>query len=95
MTKTTSGHHCDTDNPTRPCCWQARDAEFAILKANDDARLAKYGSLRCPACHKTYRVTDGVVEDHSGMRPPSPSARPNDVPVPVCSPLSADQILGL
>jgi formylmethanofuran dehydrogenase subunit E len=57
-------HRCDTDNPTRPCCWAARKAELDEMRKADEARRAKYGSSRCPKCHEVYRVTDGVVEDH-------------------------------
>ncbi len=28
-------HRCDTDNPTRPCCWAARNAEFAEMRARE------------------------------------------------------------
>ena len=27
-------HVCDTYSPTRACCWQAREAEFAALEGN-------------------------------------------------------------
>jgi hypothetical protein len=25
-------HKCDTDSPQRPCCWAARNAEFAAMR---------------------------------------------------------------
>ena len=40
-------------------------AELKAYEAADDARVAKYGALRCPVCHQVYRVTDGIVEDHA------------------------------
>jgi hypothetical protein len=58
-------HVCDTESPSRPCCWAARMAELKAYEAADDARVAKYGALRCPVCHQVYRVTDGIVEDHA------------------------------
>ena len=57
-------HFCDTEDPQLPCCWAARNAEFAVLKANDDARRARYGALSCKDCGAIYRVVAGAVEDH-------------------------------
>ena len=28
-------HVCDTDSPQRPCCWAARAAELAAMKARE------------------------------------------------------------
>ena len=58
-------HVCNTDDPQHPCCWAARNAEFATLKANDDARRAKYGAMSCKDCGKIYRVEAGVALDHT------------------------------
>ena len=67
-------HYCNTDNPQRPCCWAAREKEFAILNKMDDARIAKYGSTSCLNCGREYKIinTDEVhcngaaplVDDH-------------------------------
>ena len=57
-------HFCNTDDPQRPCCWAARKAEFDVLKNNDAARVAKYGTLSCKDCGVIYRVVDGACEDH-------------------------------
>lgn len=69
-------HRCDTESPSRPCCWAARNAELAVLRAADAARIAKYGSSCCPKCSRVYKVVDGVVEDHE----------------PNCKPLTDEQI---
>lgn len=55
-------------------------AELEQLKANDAARIAKYGRKSCADCGKVYRVDEqGIVEDHAA----------------VCRPLAADQVMGL
>ena len=33
MKNTSKTHRCDTDNPQRPCCWQARIAAINAMKA--------------------------------------------------------------
>lgn len=57
-------HRCDTDNPSRPCCWAARKAEFATLEAANVARVAAHGSIGCDACGQIYSVVDGAVLAH-------------------------------
>lgn len=65
MDRKTYRHFCNTEDPQRPCCWAARNAEFAVLKANDDARRAKFGALSCKECGTVYRVVDGGALDHT------------------------------
>jgi len=64
MAFATRPHRCDTDTPTRACCWAARKAEFAALAADDAARQAAHGSSACGACGQIYRVVEGVVQPH-------------------------------
>lgn len=57
-------HYCNTESPSRPCCWAARKAEFGGMLAADAARTAKYGRSSCKGCGQVYAVVDGVCEDH-------------------------------
>ena len=68
-------HVCNTESPSRPCCWAARSRELAELAAMDAARIAKYGSLSCAACGKVYAVEGGIVEDHSAACEPLTDAQ--------------------
>lgn len=63
-------HRCDTDNPTRSCCWAARNAELAeqqaAYEAANSVRIAAHGATRCPECLQLYDVTsDNVLKEHA------------------------------
>lgn len=50
------------------------DDEFDELEAMAEARIAKYGSERCPGCGKAYKVEtwpEMVVEDHECSTDPA------------------------
>ena len=55
---------------TCPVCAPYYRAELEMLKANDAARIAKYGALSCAQCGKVYVVVDGIVEDHAATCKP-------------------------
>ncbi len=76
-TRTIPTHQCDLDEPTQPCCWVARRAEFDRVQQTDAVRIAAYGGTCCKLCGKIYAVDLATltIKDHA----------------PTCKPLSNAQ----
>jgi hypothetical protein len=66
-------HWCDSDNPTRPCCWAVREREIRTDDLTAAAFRAaieqRYGRTQCSDCLRSYEADAteyGIVAlDHS------------------------------